>query len=721
MSRFRQTAELLKLMGKKEQIRNLGVIAHIDHGKTTLTDSLLVGAGLLSSKVAGSARVLDYLAEEQTRGITIKTANISLLYRMKTASFVINLVDTPGHVDFTGKVARALRAIDGAIVVVDAVEGIMAQTEIVTRQALEERVRPVLFINKVDRLINELKYDAEQIQKRFTHIIGRFNDLIEVHGESPFKDNWKVDAAKDSVAFGSALHRWGFTLATAKLKNLKFNDVIAAYKNSDYEKLQKTTPLHDALLAMVAKCVPSPLEAQKYRVARIWKGNIASQVGQAIMNCDDNDVAVMCVTNVQVDPNAGLIASGRLFSGTLKPGIKVYLINACAEATVEQVSIFMGAFRVPVNQVVAGNVAALSGLALAKAGETIVDAEHKTNVVPFEKVTYISEPVLTEAVEPRNPKDLPILLEAMAKLPVEDPNVTVEVNSKTGEYLLSGMGELHLEVAVKLLREYAGGIEVAASQPRVVYSESVTRKGMVAVAKSPNKQNRFVAQVEPLKEPFIKIGAQDSSARITGNVLEVDKRRKNLLVNCTRNTPKTRSIAASITSAFEYACKAGPLCGEPLRHVKANLLELQVSENPEYRSPVEIMRGVGKAVFGAVLTAEPVLLEPVYRTVVSVPTELAGECSRILSSRRGNLIGFEQKGALAIVTGHVPVSETLGLSEELRSATSGRAFWQSILDSWQKMPEKLAQKVIAETRKRKGLPSEVPKPEKFLEDNGREA
>ena len=155
--------------------------------------------------------------------------------------------------------------------------------------------------------------------------------------------------------------------------------------------------------------------------------------------------------------------------------------------------------------------------------------------------------------------------------------------------------------------------------------------------------------------------------------------------------------------------------------MKVNLLELQVSENPEYCSPVEIMRGVGKAVFGAVLTAEPVLLEPVYRTVVSVPTELAGKCSRILSSRRGNLIGFEQKGALAIVTGYVPVSETLGLSQELRSATSGRAFWQSALDSWQKMPEKLAEKVIAETRKRKGLPSEVPESEKFLEDNGREA
>jgi elongation factor 2 len=147
------------------------------------------------------------------------------------------------------------------------------------------------------------------------------------------------------------------------------------------------------------------------------------------------------------------------------------------------------------------------------------------------------------------------------------------------------------------------------------------------------------------------------------------------------------------------------------------LAELQLSENAECRNAVEIMRGVGKAIFGAVLTAKPVLLEPVYRTVVSVPTELAGECSRILRSRRGKIAGFEQKGALAMITGYVPVSETFGLSEELRSATSGRAFWQSVLDCWRKVPEKLAAKVIAETRKRKGLPSEVPKPERFLEEN----
>jgi elongation factor 2 len=324
--------------------------------------------------------------------------------------------------------------------------------------------------------------------------------------------------------------------------------------------------------------------------------------------------------------------------------------------------------------------------------------------------------VVTVAVEPKNPKDLPFLLEAMDKLSLEDPNLATEVNRETGEYLLSGMGELHLEVALKFLREYASGMEITTSSPRVVYRESVTKKGIVAAAKSPNKQNRFAAQVEPLREPLIRLIEQDATARNAMNVLAVDEQHKNVIVDCTGKTEQTREISDFLTSGFEYACRAGPLCGEPLRHVKVNLMEVQLNANAEYCNPVEIMHGVGKAIFGSFLTAKPVLLEPVYRTVISVPIEFAGECSRIMSSRRGKLSAFEQKGTLAVITGYVPVAETFGLSKELRSATSGRAFWQSVFDRWRKVPENLAAKVIKEVRKRKGLPSEVPRPDRFLEE-----
>ena len=586
-----------------------------------------------------------------------------------------------------------------------------------TRQALEERVRPVLFINKVDRLINELKLSAEEIQEKFAHIIGNFNDLIEVYGEPLFKERWKVDPAKDSVAFGSALHGWGFTLNTAKSNNVKFGDIFEAYEDGDYGKLQKALPLHGAILDMVVKNTPSPPEAQKYRVEKIWKGDIASEIGGSMMNCDPNGTAVLCITNVQAEPDSGLIATGRLFSGTVGKGAKVYLVNAKADNVVEQVSIFMGAFREPAAQVEAGNILALSGLEQAKAGETVVGAEQEEGMVPFERVSYVSEPVVTVAIEPRNPLDLPLMLKAMERLSMEDPNLAAEADRETGEYRLSGMGELHLEVALKLLKEYASGIETIISLPRVVYRETVTRKSAVAEASSPNKQNRFSAQVEPLKEPFVRLTEQSGEARRAKNVLAVDEQHGNLLVDCTGRTDDVQAIADFVASGFEYACKAGPLCGEPLRHVKVNLMEIQVSSNPESRNSVEIMRGMGKAIFGAVLTAEPVLLEPVYRMVATVPAELAGACSKILGMRRGRVLAFEPKGASTIITAYIPVAETFGLSKELRSATSGRAFWQSIFDHWKRVPERLEARIIGETRKRKGLPSEIPKPEKFLEEN----
>ena len=226
--RFKQIPQIQQLMGDKERIRNIGIIAHIDHGKTTLADSLLAGAGLLSTQMADMARVLDYLVEEQKRKITIKTANITLLYNYAAEPYIINLVDTPGHVDFTGKVTRALRVIDGAVVVVDAVEEIMAQTEILTRQALQERVSPVLFINKIDRLITELQLSEEQIQKKLDHIIGTFNDLIELNAESQFKSQWRISPAMGNVAFGAALYGWGFTFNMAKQQGIKFSDIIKA-------------------------------------------------------------------------------------------------------------------------------------------------------------------------------------------------------------------------------------------------------------------------------------------------------------------------------------------------------------------------------------------------------------------------------------------------------------------------------------------------------------
>ncbi|MCW4003809.1 MAG: GTP-binding protein [Candidatus Bathyarchaeota archaeon] len=703
MPRFKQTTQIHQLMSQKELIRNLGIIAHIDHGKTTLADSLLAGAGMLSPQMAGSARVLDYLSEEQKRKITIKTANMSLLYKTQNGNYIINLVDTPGHVDFTGKVTRALRVIDGAVVVVDAVEEIMAQTEILVKQALEERVRPVLFINKVDRLITELQLSEAQIQNKLDHIISRFNDLIELYAEEQFKARWKISASLGNVAFGAALHGWGFTLGMAKKQGIKFSDIIKAYAAKKQEKLQKPLPVYKAIFEMAIKHLPNPQQAQGYRIEKIWGGSVGSNVGKALVECRDDAPKVLFVTCVRTDLNGDTIATGRVFSGTIKEGDKLHLMNAAAETEVIDVALEMGLFREDVSDVSAGNLASATLAGTVKVGETLVDLEHQEKMVPFEGIRYVSEPVVTVAVEPKNPKDIPALLKGLERLAGEDPNLKLTIDKETGEYLLSGMGELHLEIAVNELKRERN-VEVAISSPRVLYMESIQKSGIVALAKSPNKQNSFWVQVEP--------NAEKPAKAEKGKTLRVDEHH-NTLVDC---NGKARSVSAevldAILSGFEFACKAGPLCSEPVQRVRVNLVDFQLGNEVDGS---EVMRGIGKAVFGSFLTAEPVLLEPIYKIIVTVASELASESTRILTTRRGKVTSYEQKGLLTCISGSIPVSETFGFAKEIRSATSGKAIWQTFFDHWEKIPKKLETQTISELRQRKGLASEVPKPDRFLE------
>jgi len=733
--KFRQTSDIIKLMTKKQDIRDIGIIAHIDHGKTTMTDSLLAEAGLLSPKIAGEARALDYLEEEQKRGITIKTANISLLHEIEGKPYVVNLIDTPGHVDFTGKVTRALRAIDGAVVVVDAVEEVMVQTETVTRQALEERVKPVLFINKVDRLIRELKLTSDQVQSKLLRIIRDFNNLIDLYGEPEQREKWKVDPAKGTVAFGSALHRWGFTVDLAQQKGIKFSDVVEAYKKERWQELQKTIPLHEAILNMVIKNLPNPIEAQKYRVPKIWKGEPESEIGQAMLNCDENGPTVICLTSAQMDPHAGLVATGRTFSGSIREGDRIYLVGAKKDYRVQQVSMYMGAFREVVDRIVAGNISAILGLDLARAGETLIDVAHKDSMIPFERIKYVSEPVITIAIEPKHPRELPRLVDLMQRLAIDDPNLVTTINKETGEYLLSGMGELHLEIAVKFLKEYGGGLEITTSRPIVVYRESIAGQGVVAMAKSPNKHNRFWIQVEPLEEKVIELIEkgeimEEMGRKRIGTVLRKEagwpaqearnvwslEEHKNIIVDLTKGIQFLREVREMVVAGFRWAAQNGPLSEEPMRGVKVKLLDVKLHEDPVHRGPAQVMPATRRAFLGSFLTADPILLEPVYKIGVSVPQQWVGEATSLITRKRGRIVASEQKGPITMIKGFIPVSETFGISAEMRSATSGHAFWQTQFDHWEKVPENIALTVIEEIRKRRGLSSEIPRPSKFIDE-----
>ena len=262
------------LMDKPTLIRNIGICAHIDHGKTTLSDNLLAGSGMISMDLAGKQLFMDFDEEEQARGITINAANVSMVHEVAGQEYLINLIDTPGHVDFGGDVTRAMRAVDGAVVVVDAVEGTMPQTETVLRQALRENVKPILFINKVDRLINELKIEKKDMPIRLGKVIDHVNKLVKnMSPEHYEKDNWKLDAAKGTVCFGSALYKWAVSIPSMKNTGIGFNEVYDYCKAGNMKELSQKSPLHAVLLDSVVHHLPDPLEAQKRRIPVIWRGD----------------------------------------------------------------------------------------------------------------------------------------------------------------------------------------------------------------------------------------------------------------------------------------------------------------------------------------------------------------------------------------------------------------------------------------------------------------
>jgi elongation factor 2 len=396
---------------------------------------------------------------------------------------------------------------------------------------------------------------------------------------------------------------------------------------------------------------------------------------------------------------------------------------------------YMGAFREVVSGIGAGNIAALLGLDLARAGETLVSVDHKDMMIPFERIKYVSEPVVTIAVEPKHPRDLPRLVDAMHRLSIEDPNLVTTINKETGEYLLSGMGELHLEIAVKFLRDYGGGIDIVTSRPIVVYRESAMGQGVVAMAKSPNKHNRFWVQVEPLEPKVIEMIekgeiAEDMGRKQIGNVLYKEagwpteearnvwaiEEHRNIIVDLTKGIQYLREARDMIISGFRWACQNGPLCEEPIRGVKVKLMDAMLHEDPVHRGPAQIMPAIRRAILGSFLTANAVLLEPVYKIGVSVPAQWVGDCSSIITRKRGRILSSEQKGALTMITGYIPVAETFGLSAEMRSATSGHAFWQCTFDHWEKVPDSVAAEVIKQIRERKGLSSEIPSPKKFIDE-----
>ncbi len=717
-----------ELMDKPERIRNIGIVAHIDHGKTTLSDNLLAGAGMISEELAGRQLFMDSDEEEQARGITIDASNVSMVHTYGGQEYLINMIDTPGHVDFGGDVTRAMRAVDGAVVVVDAVEGTMPQTETVLRQALKEGVRPVLFINKVDRLVNELKVDQQEMQIRLGKVIDKVNKLIKGMNEKAYNDGWKLDAAKGTVAFGSALYNWAVSVPFMQKSGVSFKDVFEKCNAGDMKWLAKNSPLSDVLLDMVVKHLPNPTDAQKRRIPIIWHGDKEAAEGKSMMNCDPNGPAALMVTDISFDPHAGEVATGRLFSGTLKRGTELYVMGTAKRANrLSQVGIFMGAERIEVESLPAGNIAAVTGLKDAIVGSTVSTMMEMT---PFESLKHYSEPVMTVAVEAKNMKDLPKLVEVLRQVAKEDPTVQVSINEETGEHLIAGMGELHLEIITGRIKRDKG-VEIITSPPIVVYRETPTQKAGPVEGKSPNRHNRFYIELEPM-DPAIVDLILKGEISMNQQVIE----RRDILVAAGMDKDEAKNIKAiegtnmfiDMTKGIQYlnetmelvlegwreALRGGPLADEQVQNLKIRLLDVKLHEDAIHRGPAQVIPAVRSAVKAGILYAGDSLLEPVQKIQITVPTEQMGPATSQIQGRRGQVFDMLSEGDTMTVIGKAPVAELFGFAGDVRSATEGRAMWSTEFAGFEVVPGGIVDEVVKGIRKRKGLKEQIPRPEDYL-------
>ncbi len=729
MSKESMNERIVKNMKIPEQIRNIATSSHVHHGKTTLTDNLMGGAGMIAEEMAGKAMYTWFDPQERDRQLTIYGANVSMVHEFNNKDYLINLVDTPGHVDFGGDVTRAMRSVDGTIVLVDPVEGIMPQTETVFRQALQERVKPVLFINKTDRLIRELKMTPEQMVERFEDVIRDVNILIQKYSEERFKDKWLVNVQDGSVAFGSAYRRWAISIPYMKKTGITFKDIIELTQNDNEAELAKRAPMHQVVLDMIIKHLPNPIEAQQYRLEKIWKGDMETKIAKDMLNCNPDGRLAMIITKMIPDPHVGFVATGRLFSGKIEKGKDIQLVNGKKKYKLQQVAVYKGIQRIPVDEVSAGNIAAIVGIGDAYSGETVTDGGE--TLQPFEKIKHLYEPVVTKSIEPKNAMELPKLIQSLRQLGREDPTMQIKINQETGEYLVSGLGELHLEAKVEnKLKEQ--GLEIIMSPPIVVYREAIFEKSPQIEAKSPNKHNKLYFTVEQLEDSVYQAmveGNLPSEMEIKGKDLtnakkfseygmnyEEAKKIKYIYNKCvffdkTKGVQFLNEIMEMVIDAFREVMDDGPIGREPCMKMKVILHDVDLHEDPVHRGQGQILPAVRWGIRQAMLRANANFLEPRQIIRIDVPQELIGNVTREVENRRGQIQDMKDGRGITILEAKMPVVEMFGFDAKLKSVTGGRGFYNLIETVFEKLPRDLFDKTVIGVRKRKGLKEEVPKPE----------
>merc|ERR1712227_83804 len=716
----------------------------------------------------------------------------------------------------------------------DCVSGVCVQTETVLRQAIAERIRPVLFMNKMDRALLELQLGQEELFQTFQRIVENVNVIVATYADDDGPMGVvRVDVNNGSVGFGSGLHGWAFTLKQfAEMYAAKFGvdtdkmmkklwgesffnpktkkwskekaddnkrsfcmyvfdpiymvfDAIMNFKKEQTEKLlgKLTTatgklvkdvlkaeekelegkplmkavmrnwlPAGDAMFQMIVIHLPSPVTAQKYRAELLYEGPHDDAACIGIKNCDPDGPLMMYVSKMVPTSDKGrFYAFGRVFAGKVATGQKARIMGPnfvpgqktdLYEKSIQRTILMMGGRVEAIEDVPAGNICGLVGVDqfLVKTG-TISTLKEAHNM---KQMKFSVSPVVRVAVEPKNPADLPKLVEGLKRLAKSDPMVQCMIE-ESGEHIIAGAGELHLEICLKDLEEDHAQIPLKKSDPVVSYRETVSEESnQMCLSKSPNKHNRLFMRAVPMPDGLPEdIDNGEVTAKqdfkIRGRYLadkyeyDITEARKiwcfgpdttgpNIVIDATKGVQYLNEIKDSVIAGFQWASKEGVLCDENMRGCRFNIYDVTLHTDAIHRGGGQIIPTARRVLYASALTAGPAMMEPVYLVEIQCPEVAVGGIFGVLNRRRGVVFDNQNIGNTPQmqVKAHLPVNESFGFTADLRSNTGGQAFPQCVFDHWQVMqgdpfdPASKPDEIVAKARKRKGLKEGVPALDNFF-------
>ena len=684
------------------KLRNIGIIAHIDAGKTTTTERILYYTGRKHKigEVHEGEAEMDWMEQERERGITISSASTTCFWK----EHHINIIDTPGHVDFTIEVERALRVLDGAIFILDASQGVEPQSETVWRQADKYRVPRITFINKMDKVGADYFKSIESMERKLGTLplpmqypIGAESEFEGVIDLITMKEIvWLEETLgakyeyreirpdlRDEAEFwrGILIERLAEVdeailekyleeqpVSERELKeairratlSLKAVPVFAgsAYKNKGIQ------PLLDAVI----EYLPSPLD----RGAVVGKTPDGKEV---VRRPSDTEPLTALAFKIQMDQYIGKLVYVRVYSGVLKAG--TYVLNASQNKRerISRIVRMHAAKKEDVEELRAGDIGAVVGLKNVRTGDTITDVEHPLILESLE----IPEPVISQAIFPKSKKDEEKLPNVLSKLAEEDPSFRFYVDEETGETIIAGMGELHLDIKVDLIRRNFK-LDVETGQPRVAYRETIK----VPVQ---NVEGKFIRQT----------GGRGQYGHVIINVYPLERGKGYEFVDKIVGGRIPREYIPAVDKGIQEAMQKGVLAGFPVVDIKVELIDGSYHEVDS--SELAFKRAAALALRDALQRGKPVLLEPMMRLEITVPEEYMGDVIGDVGARRGQIKSIEDVGNARLITAIVPLAELMSYASDLRSITQGRAYFTMFFSHYAEVPQSVAQKVIAERKR----------------------